>query len=169
MFLQCHLLPCFLIRVLERGDCLWCDDRWSMMIQGTFTLGFEMEYLKIERVLVKYYKAKSLDVSPGKSVKPRYASLTWEPRNVRSKVSLMDIQAPWVEIIVSNCCIFKYLDVFFFRSSGAVFLFVPVAFCYSVAFLYFLPTHGLVGSCLDWKTSLLHSWTKLGMGKSSAH
>ena len=26
---------------------------------------FEVEYLKIERVLVKYYKAKYLDSSPG--------------------------------------------------------------------------------------------------------
>ena len=29
---------------------------------------FEMKYLKIERVLVKYYKAKSLDASPRKSL-----------------------------------------------------------------------------------------------------
>ena len=29
-------------------------------------IDFEREYLKIERVLVKYYRAKSLDGSPGK-------------------------------------------------------------------------------------------------------
>ena len=31
---------CCLVFLLEsqRGDCLWCDDRWSMMTEGTFTL-----------------------------------------------------------------------------------------------------------------------------------
>ena len=33
-----------------------------------------------ESILVKYYKAKSLDGSPGKSLKLRNAPLTWEPR-----------------------------------------------------------------------------------------
>ena len=56
-----------------------------MMCQGGLhvrLIVFEIEYLKIERVLVKYYKAKSLDDSPGKSLKLRYTPLTWEPTTI---------------------------------------------------------------------------------------
>ena len=49
---------------------------------------FEMKYLKIDRLLFKYYKAKSLDGSSGISLKLKYAPLTEEPRSVLPAIAV---------------------------------------------------------------------------------
>ena len=45
---------------------------------------FQIEYLKIEGVFVKYNNAKSLDGYPGNSLKVRYNPMTWEPQHNKS-------------------------------------------------------------------------------------